>query len=76
MAETAVEQPPAAHVHDALNDSASVEMETLDASEPQPSSSSDKKPPPNWWQRHVAQEVPFEACRDFYGMLTAFILVL
>ena len=58
---------PAADAVDPSSDSTAIEMQQPNAPAQQPPASRNETKNASWWRRHVAQEVPFEACRDHYG---------
>lgn len=70
-----MQSTPVARADDPLSIQTAVEMQQRQDPTTQPHDcmplqrpeSSGGQKPPSFWQRHVAVDVPFEACRDHYG---------
>lgn len=69
-----MEAPPVAHVNDSLSQTPTIEMQSLESAQHQPERPRKKRQ--NWWQQHVAQDVPLHECRDHYGSLALLCIFL
>lgn len=70
MENTDIQPPQTCHLPEDSKQPDGVQLDNLDAAgRAKRDVNTTISTPKSWWKQHVAQEVPLEACRDYYGTL-------